>query len=60
MQTIIKKVGYIKGQNISTIVWTIDDITEFMDFNNDTGTITALDYAKAFDSINKFFGKFLV
>ncbi len=61
MQTVIKniinenQVGYIKGRNISTIIRTIDDVIEFVGFNNDTGAIIALDYAKAFDSVNKKF-----
>ena len=51
------QVGYIKGRNISTIVRLIDDVIEYIQVNNKTGAVVALDYTKAFDTINK---KFLV
>jgi hypothetical protein len=61
MQGVIKtvinddQVGYIRGRNISTIVRLIDDLIEFINVNNATGAIIALDYSKAFDTINKVF-----
>ena len=45
------QVKYIKGQNISIIIWATDDVMQFINLNN-TGTIIVLDYAKAFDSNN--------
>ena len=51
------QVGYIKGRNISTIIRLIDDVIEYIRVNNKSGVIVALDYSKAFDSINK---KFLI
>ena len=51
------QVGYIKGRNISTIIRIIDDVIEYIEVSNKTGAIVAIDYAKAFDTINK---KFLV
>lgn len=59
MQNVIKhvvnedQVGYIKGRNITTIIRTIDDIIEFMNINNKSGALVALDYRKAFDTVNK-------
>ncbi len=61
MQAVIKsiihenQVGYVRGRTISTIIRTIDDVIEFIDVSNETGAIIALDYAKAFDSVNKQF-----
>lgn len=49
------QVGYIKGRNISTIIRLIDDVIEMIRFNHSTGGILALDYCKAFDTINKGF-----
>ena len=61
LQTVIKEVvfedqvGYIKGRNISTIIRLIDDVIEYLRVNNTTGVIVALDYSKAFDTIDKTF-----
>ncbi len=49
------QVGYVRGRSISTILRTIGDVIELIQYNNDTGAIIALDYAKAFDSVNKQF-----
>lgn len=49
------QVGYIRGRNITTIVRLIDDVIEYLQVNNATGVIVALDYTKAFDSVNKAF-----
>ena len=45
--------AYIRGRNITTILRLIDDVIEYVEFNNKTGAILALDYKKAFDSISK-------
>ena len=45
--------AYIRGRNITTIVRLIDDVIEYVEVNNETGAILALDYRKAFDSISK-------
>ena len=45
--------GYIKGRNISTIIKLVDDVVEIIKYKNINGGIVALDYCKAFDSINK-------
>ena len=61
MQKVVKhviwedQVGYIKGRNISTIVRLIDDVIEYIKINNETGALVALDFSKAFDTINKKF-----
>ena len=61
LQTVIKslihedQVGYVRGRNISTIIRLIDDAIETIKFNNNSGAIVALDYCKAFDSVNKNF-----
>ena len=61
LQSVIKvivsedQVGYIKGRNISTIIRIIDDTIELLKIRNETGAIVALDYTKAFDSVNKKF-----
>ena len=47
------QVGYIKGRNISTVIRLIDDVLEYMDIRNDTGALVALDFRKAFDTVNK-------
>ena len=63
LQNVIKsvvlddQVGYIKGRNISTGIRLIDDVIEYIQVNNKTGAVVALDYTKAFDSIHK---KFLI
>ena len=49
------QVGYLKGRNIATIIRFIDDVIEMIRYNKQTGGIVALDYCKAFDSINKAF-----
>ena len=59
LQNVIKsvvlddQVGYTKGRNISTIIRLIDDVVEYIQVNNKTGAVVALDYRKAFDSIHK-------
>ena len=61
MQGVIKsiisedQVGYIKGRNISTIIRLIDDTIEYVKVHNKSGVVMALDYKKAFDSVNKGF-----
>ena len=45
--------AYIRGRNITTILRLIDDVIEYVEVNNQTGAILALDYKKAFDSISK-------
>ena len=61
MQGVIKtvicedQVGYIKGRNISTIIRIIDDTIEYVKIHNLSGVVMALDYKKAFDSVNKDF-----
>ena len=45
--------AYIRGRNITTILRLIDDVIEYVEVNNKTGAILALDYKKAFDSISK-------
>ena len=49
------QVGYLKGRNIATIIRFIDDVIEMILYNKQTGGIVALDYCKAFDSIDKTF-----
>ena len=49
------QLGYIKGRNIATIIRFIDDVIEMIRYNKQTGGIVALDYCKAFDSIDKAF-----
>ncbi len=49
------QVGYIKGRSITTVVRLIDDVLEYVRYRNETGIIIAIDYTKAFDSINKQF-----
>lgn len=39
------QVGYFKGRHIETIIRIIDDSMEFIDINNITGAIVALDYS---------------
>ena len=51
------QVGYIKGRDITTIIRLVDDVVEFLRYSNKTGAILALDFSKAFDTINK---KFLI
>ena len=59
LQRVIKSIvgneqcGYIKGRNIGTIIRLIDDVTEYVDEQNESGALLALDYTKAFDSISK-------
>ena len=61
LQTVIKssihedQVGCVRGRNVSTITKPIDDVIEMIEFNNNSGAIVALDYCKAFDSVNKNF-----
>ena len=49
------QVGYLKGRNIATIIRFIDDVIEMIRYNKQTGGIVALDYCKAFVSIDKAF-----
>ena len=49
------QVGYIRGRNISTIIRLIDDVIEYIKINNSSGVLLALDFSKAFDTINKDF-----
>ena len=49
------QVGYIRGRNISTIIRLIDDVLEYIKMNNNSGVLLALDFSKAFDTINKDF-----
>ena len=49
------QVGYLKGRNIAIVIRFIDDVTEMIRYNRQTGSIVAQDYCKAFDSINKVF-----
>lgn len=47
------QVGYIKGRNVSTTIRTIDDIIELFRLKEKPGILLALDFHRAFDSINK-------
>lgn len=47
------QVGYIKGRNVSTTIRTIDDIIELYRLKEKPGILLALDFHRAFDSINK-------
>ena len=49
------QVGYLKGRNISTVIRTIDDAIQFLNYAKKGGYLLALDYKKAFDSISKEF-----
>ena len=47
------QVGYVIGRNISTVIRFINDVIEYIQVNNKTGAVVALDYTKAFDSMHK-------
>ena len=59
LQSIIKsvvldeQVGYVIGRNISTVIRFINDVIEYIQVNNKTGTVVALDNTKTFDSMHK-------
>ena len=45
--------GFIKGQNITSRIRLIDDITSYLRKQNAPGALLALDFSKAFDSLRK-------
>ena len=47
--------AFIKGRSIFDAVRTIDDILEFAKRNNKPGILVAIDFEKAFDSLNQTF-----
>lgn len=61
LSTVIQKlinqdqVGYLKGRHISSVIRTIEDVIEYLNFSNKSGFLLALDYYKAFDSISREF-----
>ena len=49
------QVGFIKGRRVSDIIRTIDDITDYLNYEKKPGVLMAIDFKKAFDSISKNF-----
>ena len=47
--------GYIKGRNVSTMLRLIDDVTDSMNKQNNSGLLVTLDFFHAFDCISKNF-----
>ena len=47
--------AYVKGRTILDAVRTIDDILEYTERKNISGLLVAIDFQKAFDSINRSF-----
>ena len=47
--------AFIKGRSIFDAIRTIDDILEYAKRNNRTGILVAIDFEKAFDSLNRTF-----
>ena len=47
--------AYVKGRTILDAVRTIDDILEYTERKNISGILVAIDFQKAFDSINRSF-----
>lgn len=47
--------AFIKGRSIFDAIRTIDDILEYAKRNNRSGILVAIDFKKAFDSLNQTF-----
>ena len=47
--------AFIKGRSIFDAIRTIDDILEYAKINSRTGILVAIDFEKAFDSLNRTF-----
>ena len=47
--------AFIKGRSIFDAIRTIDDILEYAKRNNRPGILVAIDFEKAFDSLNQTF-----
>ena len=45
--------SFIKGRNIATILRTTDDVTNYLDKENQPEILVGIDFTKAFDTINK-------
>eukprot|EP00745_Piridium_sociabile_P004690 TRINITY_DN128253_c0_g1_i4.p1 TRINITY_DN128253_c0_g1~~TRINITY_DN128253_c0_g1_i4.p1 ORF type:complete len:143 (+),score=10.78 TRINITY_DN128253_c0_g1_i4:15-443(+) len=47
------QIGFIKGRNITSHLRLIDDLTSYLNEKDQTGALIALDFSKAFDTVEK-------